>query len=117
MVNFKEIPKRTIEAVVRFTNEQRAERARRLSDPTLQASLERTTNLLFDDLKHAGSRAVEAVYRVTLGAPLSSIWEGTKEFGRVIAHNFSVRNPKRKKRIFKRLISLSVLSVFIKKAH
>ena len=97
MVNFKEIPRKALEALGAFTKEQLAERERRLSSPVLQASLERTKDLLADDFKSVASRGLEAVYRFSLGAPLSSIWEGTKEFGRVVAHNFSTKNPKNKK--------------------
>lgn len=97
MVKFTEIPKKVVDAVGAFTNEQLAERARRLSNPALQASLERTKDLVADDLKNAAIRGVEAVYRVTLGAPLMSLWAGTKEFGHVLANNFSARKARQKK--------------------
>lgn len=97
MVKFTEIPKKVVDAVGAFTNEQLAERARRLASPVLQASLERTKDLLKDDFKSVAARGLEAVYRFTLGAPLNSLWEGTKESWHVLTHNFSVKNPKQKK--------------------
>lgn len=97
MVKFSEIPKKTLDAVGAFTKEQLEARERRLSNPALQASLERTKDLLVDDIKSAAARGLEAMYRFSLGAPLNSLWEGTKELGSVLAHNFSVKNPKRKK--------------------
>lgn len=97
MVKFSEIPKKALDAVGAFTKEQLEARERRLKNPAIQASLERTKDLLVDDIKSAASRGVEAMYRFSLGAPLSSMWEGTKELGDVVAHNFSVKNPKHKK--------------------
>ena len=97
MVKFREIPKKVLDAAVVFTKEQLHQREGRLANPTLQASLERTKNLLADDFKNAAARGLESVYRFTLGAPISSLWEGTKEFGHVLAHNFSVKEAKQKK--------------------
>lgn len=100
MVKFSEIPKKVIDAVGAFTQEQLEARERRLSSPALQRSLEQTADLLKDDLKSAGARGLEAAYRFTFGAPLSSMWAGTKELGSVIAHNFSVKKSKQKKSYF-----------------
>lgn len=93
MVKFNEIPKE----VGRFTREQLDARERRLSDPALQAELERTKNLLKGDIKSACTHGLEALYRFTLAAPLSSLWEGTKEAGSIMARNMSVKNPKNKR--------------------
>lgn len=94
MVNFKEIPRE----VVRFTQEQLRERERRLSSPAIKASIERTQALLKEDVKNSCVNGIEALYRFAIAAPCSSLWEGTKEFGGVILHNASTRNPKKKKR-------------------
>ncbi len=97
MVKFSEIPKKAIEAVGLFTKEQLANREKRLADPALQAKLEQTKDLLKEDIKNAAARGVESLYRFTLAAPLSSIWEGTKELGDVLSHNFSVKKTQHKK--------------------
>lgn len=97
MVKFSEIPKKTLEAVSAFTKEQIEARERRLTNPALQASLEQTKDLLVDDIKSAAVSGCEALYRFTLGAGFNSLWEGTKEFGTVVAHNFSVKKASQKK--------------------
>src|SRR3989344_2316076 len=85
------------EAVGRFTQEQIDARERRLSDPVLQMELERIKSLLKDDVKKVCKNGLSATWRFTLGAPLSVLWEGTKEFGSVVGRNFSVKNPKNKR--------------------
>lgn len=97
MVQFREIPKKILDTVGVFTKEQLSARERRLASPAVQASFERTKNLLKDDFKNAASSGLEAIYRFVLVAPTSSAWEGTKELGRVVAHNFSVKKAKQKK--------------------
>lgn len=93
MVKFNEIPKE----IVRFTQEQLRERERRLASPSIKASLERTQDLLKDDIKNSCTNGLEALYRFAIAAPCSSLWEGTKEFGSVLSHNMSTKNPKKKK--------------------
>ncbi len=53
--------------------------------------------LLKDDIKNACAHGFDALCKVFLAAPLSSLWEGTKELGGVVAHNLSTKNPKKKK--------------------
>ena len=97
VMKFSEIPQKAMEAAGKFTQEQLDNRRKRLSDPTLQASLERTKDLIKDDIKNVCGNGLSAMWRFSLGAPLSSMWEGTKEFGSVVSHNFSTKNPKKKR--------------------
>ena len=90
-MKFSEIPK----AVGRFTQEQLAERERRLSDPRLQAQLEATKQLLIDDIKAVCGHGVEAGYRFMVAGPFGALWKGMSEPFSVIAHNFSVKKNKR----------------------
>lgn len=83
--------------VEKFTQDQLHARERRLTDPHLKMSLERTKVLLGEDLKRACGNAVDATWKLTLGAPLKALIEGGKEFGSVVGHNFSVKNPRRKR--------------------
>lgn len=89
--------KKSPEAVGRFTQEQMEARRLRLEDPNLKASLERTKDLLKEDMKSVCKNGLTAAWRFTLGAPLSALWEGTKEFGSVVSRNFAVKNPKNKR--------------------
>ncbi len=93
MVKFNEIPRE----VAKFTQEQLRERERRLASPAIKASIERTQTLLKDDIKNSCVNGVEALHRFAIAAPCSSLWEGTKEFGNVLSHNMSTKNPKKKK--------------------
>lgn len=86
-----------LKVVGRFTQEQRRERERRLSDPRLQAQLEATKQLLISDIKTACSHGVEAGYRFLVAGPLSSVWKGVTEPLSVLSHNMSVKNPKQKR--------------------
>lgn len=92
-MKFSEIPKE----IAKFTQEQLAERQKRLSDPILQAQLDRTKTLLLNDFKSACGNGLEACYRFAIAGPVSSLWEGTKELGGVVAHNMSVKKEKNKK--------------------
>ena len=95
-MKFKEIPGKVMESISNFTQKQAEARKRRLESPELQASLERMTTLFKNDIKNASGEGLAALWRLTLGAPLSALWEGTKELGGVISHNWSVKNPKNK---------------------
>ena len=103
MVKFNEIPKamgQGMEAVGRFTQEQLAFREIRLQDQDLVAKLEQTKTLLKGDIKNACAHGAEAVYRIALAGPLGVLWNGTKEFGSIAAHNFSTQDKKKKKSYF-----------------
>lgn len=92
-MKLNEIP----QAIERFTQDQLAARERRLADPALQRQLERTKQLLVQDLKNVCGNGLMAGWRFTLGAPLSAGWEGLKETGSVLSHNFATKNPKKKR--------------------
>lgn len=96
-MKFSEIPQKTIEAVGKFSQEQLEARRLRLQDPSLQVSLENTKNLLKEDIQSVCKNGVQAVWKFTLGAPLSALWEGTKEFGSVVGANFSTKDSKKKR--------------------
>jgi hypothetical protein len=92
-MKFKEIP----QAIERFAQDQMAAREARLRDPARIASLDRTKQLVGEGFKRACGNGLDAAWKFTLGAPLMSIVEGTKEFGSVVAHNFATKNPKKKR--------------------
>lgn len=92
-MKFNEIP----QVVRSFTQEKLEAREERLSDPALQQKFEQMKMLLKDDVKRGCANALTAAMRITVGAPLSALLEGTKEFGSVVGHNFSVKDSKDKR--------------------
>jgi len=95
MVKFHEIPGKAIEAVGRYSQEQLEARRLRLESPVLKRRLEQTVNLVGEDIRNVGRSAASAAWKMTLGAPISSIIEGTKTLGSVIGHNWSTKKKKR----------------------
>jgi hypothetical protein len=111
-MKFSEMPKAALESVGRFTQEQLAARERRLSDPALQTNLERMKTLTGEDFKRACGNGFTAACRLTVGAPLSALWEGMREFGSVVGHNFSESDPK-KKRSYSEIPAAALKELFV----
>jgi hypothetical protein len=101
-----------LEALGKFTEKKLREREARLSDPRLQASLETMKDLIGDDVKRACGNGFTAACRLSLGAPLSSLWEATKELGSVVGHNFSEKDPK-KKRSYAEVPAAAIKELFV----
>lgn len=84
-------------SVKQFSKEQMEARENRLQDPDRVASLERTKHLLKEDVHNACKYGLMVLWRFSLGAPLSALSEGAKEFGGTLSHNMSVKDKKDKK--------------------
>lgn len=79
-----------------FAQEQLLKREQRLQSPELQMKLERTRQLLSEDFGRICKNLLDGSWRITLGAPLSSLWEGTKELGDIVGHNFQLKIKKKR---------------------
>lgn len=74
------------------------ERRNRLNRPELKLKMENLKDGLKDDLGKACTSAVSASWRLTLGAPLTALYEGFIGTPlKTLVHNFSEKNPKKKK--------------------
>lgn len=78
--------------------DMKRERLLRLNNPELRRKMENLKNGVKGDIYNACTSSLAASWRLTLGAPLTALYEGfIGAPGRTLINNFSEKNPRKKK--------------------